>query len=159
MIEPSGKEDDKNMPKHAMYGIEAMWIYKHAWRGAGLYYRHGDHQVPKSETTNKPTSMYKALSMYPVWDKWLMPRCEPIAQRFYNDPMKWALSAYDEEDSFGELPPLGFARFEYRIAEELDFERGTLFKIWYGLLRKDERTFWHTYMTKAQQKIEDRWDD
>ena len=159
IIEPSGKDDDKNMPKHVMYGIEAMWIYKHAWRGAGLYYRSGDHQVPKSETTNKPTSMYKALSMYPVWDKWLMPRCEPIAERFYNDPMKWSLSAYDDEDSFGELPPLGYARFEYRIAEELDFNEGNLFRIWYNLLRPDERTFWHTFMMKAQQKIEYRWDD
>ena len=58
-------------PKHVMYGIEALWMYKHAWRGAGLYYRKGDHQVPKSETADKPPSMYKALGIYPVWDKWL----------------------------------------------------------------------------------------
>ena len=101
IVEPSGKEDDKNLPKHVMYGIEAFWIYKHAWRGAGLYYRSGDHQVPKSETANKPTSMYKALSMYPVWDKWLMPRCEPIAERFYNNPKKWSISSYDDDDAFG----------------------------------------------------------
>ena len=75
ITESSGKEDEKIQPKHVMYGIEAFWMYKHAWRGAGLYYRSGDHQVPKSDTTNKPTSMYKALNMYPVWDKWLMPRC------------------------------------------------------------------------------------
>ena len=61
-------------PKHVMYGIEALWMYKHAWRGASLYDRKGDHQVPKSETAEKPPSMYKALGMYPVWDKWLMPR-------------------------------------------------------------------------------------
>ena len=32
-------------------------------------------------------------------------------------------------------------------------------KLWYGLLRPDEKVFWHTFMTKAQQKIEYRWDD
>ena len=57
------------------------------------------------------------------------------------------------------LEPLGYARFEYRIAEELDFREGNLFKIWYNLLRPDEKTFWHTFMMKAQQKIEYRWDD
>ena len=69
MIEPSGKEDDKNMPKHAMYGIEAMWIYKHAWRGAGLSYRHGDHQVPndvgwddRTSTTYEVISCNKSIS-------------------------------------------------------------------------------------------------
>ena len=54
---------------------------------------------------------------------------------------------------------MGYARFEYRISEQLNFEEGNLFKIWYGLLRPDEKTFWHTFMTKAQQKIEYRWDD
>ena len=30
---------------------------------------------------------------------------------------------------------------------------------WYELLRSNEKVFWHTFMTKAQQKIEYRWDD
>ena len=30
-------------PKAAMSNIELMWIYKHAWHGAGLYYLKGDH--------------------------------------------------------------------------------------------------------------------
>ena len=134
-------------------------MYKHAWRGAGLYYRSGDHLVPKSETVNKPTSMYKALSMYPVWDKWLMPRCEPIAERFYANPKKWSMSEYDDEDSFGDLPPLGYVRFEYQIVEKLKFQEGNLFRLWYELLGPQDKVFWHTYMTKAQQKIEHRWDD
>ena len=136
-----------------MYAIEALWMYKHAWRGAGLYYRSGDHLVPKSETANKPTSMYKALSMYPVWDKWLMPRCEPIAERFYGNPKKWSLSEYDDDNSFGEVPPLGYVRFEYQIVEKLKFNEGNLFRLWYELLRSNEKVFWHTFMTKAQQKI------
>ena len=163
ITESSGKEDDKIQPKHVMYGIEAFWLYKHAWRGAGLYYRNGDHQVPKSETTNKPSSMYKALNMYPVWDKWLMPRCEPIAERFYNDPKKWSLSSYDDDDCFGgdisDLPPMGYIQFEYRIAESLDFREGNLFRLWYEMLRKDEKTYWHISRSKAEQRIEYKWDD
>ena len=164
VTEPLGKDEDKVQPRHVMYGIEAFW-YKHAWRGAGLYYRKGDHQVPKSETTNKPSSMYKALNMYPVWDKWLMPRCEPIAERFYNDPKKWSLSSYDDDDDdcFGgdinDLPPMGYIQFEYKIAESLDFRKGDLFRLWYEMLRKDEKTYWHISRAKAEQRIEYRWDD
>ena len=163
VTEPLGKDEDKIQPRHVMYGIEAFWLYKHAWRGAGLYYRSGDHQVPKSETTNKPSSMYKALNMYPVWDKWLMPRCEPIAERFYNDPKKWSLSSYDDDDCFGgdinDLPPMGYIQFEYKIAECLDFRLGNLFRLWYEMLRKDEKTYWHLSRAKAEQRIEYRWDD
>ena len=140
IVEPS-KDEEKIQPKHVMYAIEAVWMFKHAWRGAGLYYRSGDHQVPKSETANKPTSMYKALSMYPVWDKWLMPRCEPIAERFYASPKKWSMSEYDDEDSFGDLPPLGYVRFEYQIVEELKFSEGNLFRLWYELLGRKTRCF------------------
>ena len=165
VTEPTGKDEDKLQPRQVMYGIEALWLYKHAWRGAGLYYRKGDHQVPKSETTNKPSSMYKALNMYPVWDKWLMPRCEPVAERFYNDPKKWSLSSYDDDDDdcFGgdinDLPPIGYIQFEYKIAELLDYRLGNLFKLWYDMLRKDETTFWHLSRAKAEPKIEYRWDD
>ena len=163
ITEPTGKEEEKLQPRQVMYTIEALWLYKHAWRGAGLYYRKGDHQVPKSETTNKPSSMYKALNMYPVWDKWLMPRCEPIAERFYNDPNKWSLSSYDDEDCYGgdinDLPLMGYIQYEYRIAESLDYRLGSLFKLWYDMLRKDEKTFWHLSRAKAEQKIEYRWDD
>ena len=163
ITEPTGKEEEKLQPRQAMYTIEALWLYKHAWRGAGLYYRKGDHQVPKSETTNKPSSMYKALNMYPVWDKWLMPRCEPIAERFYNDPNKWSLALYDDEDCFGgdtnDLPPLGYVQFEYKLAEALDHRVGNLFSMWYLMLRKDEKAFWHISRAKAEQKIKYRWDD
>ena len=163
VTEPSGKEDDKMQARQAMYTMEAFWMYKHAWRGAGLYYRNGDHQVPKAETTNKPSSMYKALNMYPVWDKWLMPRCEPIAKRFYDDPKKWSLTSYHDEDCFGgdvnDRPPMGYIRFEYQIAESLDYRLGNLYQLWYGLLRPDERTYWHISRAKAEQRIEYRWDD
>ena len=39
--------------------------------------------------------MFKALTMYPVWDKWIMPRCDVIPSEYYDDPEKWALSNID----------------------------------------------------------------
>ena len=143
-------------PKHIMYGVEALWLYKHAWRGAGLYYRKGDHMVPQPMVKDKPPSMYKALNLYPICDKWIMPRCEPIAERYYGAPKKWSLLAYDDDDSFGETPPIGYVQFEYLMLDKLSFKEGNLFKLWYGLLRPTERTFWHTFMQRAQQKIEYR---
>ena len=163
ITDPIGKEEENLQPRQVMYNIEALWLYKHAWRGAGLYYRKGDHQVPKAENANKPSSMYKALNMYPVWDKWLMPRCEPIAERFYNDPNKWSLSRYDDDDCFGgdinDLPILGYVQYEYKILESLDYRKGNLFKLWYEALRPDERIYWHVSRAKAEQKVEYRWDD
>ena len=92
-----------------------------------------------------------------------MPRCEPIAERFYNDPKKWSLSSYDDDDCFGgdinQLPPMGYIRFEYKIAESLDYRLGNLFQLWYGLLRKDEKAYWHISRAKAEQRIEYKWDD
>ena len=92
-----------------------------------------------------------------------MPRCEPIAERYYNDPKKWSLSNYDDDDCFGgdfnEFPPMGYIRFEYKIAEALDYRLGNLFQLWYEMLRKDEKTFWHLSRAKAEQKVEYRWDD
>ena len=31
-------------PSDIMIGLETYWAFKHAWRGAGYYYRKGDHQ-------------------------------------------------------------------------------------------------------------------
>ena len=43
-----------------MIGLETYWAYKHAWRGAGYYYRKGDH-VPVTRTGT--SSLANALSL------------------------------------------------------------------------------------------------
>ena len=74
--------------------------------------------------------MYKALGMYPIWDKWIMPRCEPIAARYYgNDFSKWSLQAYDDDMAFEETPPLGYVRYEYQMLDQLDHDEGNLFRL------------------------------
>ena len=35
----------QNGVKHVMNNVEILWLYKHAGRGAGLYYRKGDHVI------------------------------------------------------------------------------------------------------------------
>ena len=46
-------------PSELMIGLENHWAYKHAWRGAGYYYRKGDH-VPA--TKGGTSSLANALS-------------------------------------------------------------------------------------------------
>ena len=128
-------------PKAAMNNMELMWIYRHAWRGAGLYYRKGDHVVTQESQEDKPTSMFKALTMYLVWDKWIMPRCDAIPPRFIENPEKWALTHIDDMRAPEETPPLGPVRWEYLLLDQLSHEKGMLF------------------MQKASQKQEYRWED
>ena len=86
-------------PKAAMNNMELLWIYRHAWRGAGLYYRKGDHVVTQESQGDKPSSMFKAMTMYPVWDKWIMARCDAIPERYIEDPERWNLSKIDDVKS------------------------------------------------------------
>ena len=107
----------------------------------------------------KPTSMFKAMTMYPVWDKWIMPRCETIPQRYNEDPERWALSSIDDTRGPRETPPLGAVRWEYTLLDCLSHEQGNLFRIWYEDLCDYEKSFWHAFMQKAAQKQEYRWED
>ena len=144
--------------KAAMNNMELMWIYRHAWRGAGLY-RKGDHVVTQESQEDKPSSMFKALTMYPVWDKWIMPRCDAIPQRYLDDPERWALSNIDDVRAPEEIPPLGRVRWEHLLLHQLSHEKGNLFRLWYEDLHDYERSFWHAFMQKASQKQEYRWED
>ena len=62
----------KPSPSNVHYTSEAIWVYKHAWRGAGAYYRRGDH-LQKKKTGNTPVE-FKALRMFPEWERWIAPK-------------------------------------------------------------------------------------
>ena len=145
--------------KAAMNNMELLWIYRHAWRGAGLYYRKGDHVVTQETQGDKPSSMFKAMTMYPVWDKWIMPRCDAIPQRYIENPERWNLSAIDDARAPQEIPPLGRVRWEYLLLDQLSHEQGNLFRLWYEDLEDYEKSFWHAFMHKASLKQEYRWED
>ena len=142
-----------------MNNMELMWIYRHAWRGSGLYYRKGDHVVTQESQEDKPSSMFKAMTMYPVWDKWIMPRCDTIPQRYIEDPERWMLTKIDDVRAPQEIPPLGRVRWEYLLLDQLSHEEGNLFRLWYEDLEDYERSFWHAFMRKASEKQEYRWED
>ena len=38
-------------------------------------------------------------------------------REIYGNPKEVVIAGYDDDDSFGELPPLGYVRFEYQIVE------------------------------------------
>ena len=113
-------------------------------------------QDPQEE---KPTSMFKALTMYPVWDKWIMLRCEVILPEFYEDPEMSALSKIDDIRGPRATPPLGQVRWEHLLLDQLSHEKGTLVRIGYENLSELEKAFWHVFMQKAAQKQEHRWED
>ena len=63
-------------PSDLMIGFETYWAYKHAWRGAGYYYRKGDH-VP--QTKGGHISLANALSLVAAWETWYhLPRPQPV---------------------------------------------------------------------------------
>ena len=88
-------------------------------RGAGLYYRKDDHVVTQESQEDRPSSMFKAMTMCPVWYVCAIP------QRYIEDPERWALTTIDEE-----IPPLGRVRWEHLLLVRLSHEQGNLFRLW-----------------------------
>ena len=70
-------------PSNIMYALEATRVFKHAWRGAGAFYRKGDH-IQTYETDNAPAEN-KALRMNPPWDKWILPKPVLISKLVLED--------------------------------------------------------------------------
>ena len=69
---PRVREHGTPSPSNVHYTAKAIWVYKHAWRGVGAYYRKGDH-LQKKKTGNTPVE-FKALRMFPEWERWIVPK-------------------------------------------------------------------------------------
>ena len=69
---PRVREHGTPSPSNVHYTAEAIWVNKHAWRGAGAYHRKGDH-LQKKKTGNTPVE-FKALRMFPEWERWIVPK-------------------------------------------------------------------------------------
>ena len=78
-------------PSDLMIGLETYWAYKHAWRGAGYYYRKGDH-VPRAK--GGTISFANALSIVAAWETWYLPRPQPIDPVLIDSPDAWELDAH-----------------------------------------------------------------
>ena len=78
-------------PADIMIGLETYWAFKHAWRGAGYYYRKGDHQP---QTKGGALYYANALSIVASWETWYLPRPQPIHPVLIESPDAWELDAH-----------------------------------------------------------------
>ena len=146
-------------PSNIMYALEAMRVFKHAWRGVGSFYRKGDH-VQKYETANAPLE-YKALKMQPPWDKWSVPKPVLISKLVIEDieTQKDAWNFFEhykegtEPNTFSdENPPSFQVDREYVKLSDLDPTKGNMVNLmWEGMKTKKNsgRQQWSTIGSKA----------
>ena len=80
---PRVREHGTPSPSNVHYTAEAIWVYKHAWRGAGAYYRKGDH-LQKKKAGNTPVE-YKSLRMFPEWERWIVPKPTFLAEQLLKE--------------------------------------------------------------------------
>ena len=135
-----------------MYARKATSI-KLAWQLVTWSVHYVQAQRPDHlATKEKPSSMHKTLTMYPAWDNWIMPRCEPIDEVYYEQPDKWSMTECDDiRGSVGGVPPLGFVQWEHQLLDRLSFKlnKGNLFRLWCESLSEKERAFWHGLFGKG----------
>ena len=130
---------------------------------------HGEEQVSTIERAiikfpnqKRRTSQHQCIRHWACIQCWINGSCHDVNQ-LQKDSTMIQRSGHCKNMTMMiplvKLPPLGYVKFEYQILEGLKYDDGNLFRLWYELLRPDEKVFSHTFMTKAQQKIEYRWDD
>ena len=168
---PRVREHGTPSPSNVHYTAEAIWVYKHAWRGAGAYYRKGDH-LQKKKTGNTPVE-YKALRMFPEWERWIVPKPTFLAEQLLKEAA--TLEARGEpknrvkrrsifehyKDGFQphELPHLpGVLQSfkEYRERSSLNPALGNLWGCFWDSCSVKEKGFWMAArMHHAQHSLSD----
>ena len=128
-----------------MIGLETYWAYKHAWRGAGYYYRKGDH-VPHTKTGG--SSLASALSLVAAWETWFLPRPQPVDPVLLTSPSAWELDAhYPEEFGQPTFPtnkeiPISMGKREATLIGFLSPSKGNLWKLIYGTMNSTSQLYW-----------------
>ena len=118
-------------PSDLMIGLETYWAYKHAWRGAGYYYRKGDH-VPRAK--GGTTSFANALSIVAAWETWYLPRPQPIDPVLIDSPDAWELDAHYpsgfEPHKFPPKPiPISMASREANLIGYISPQKGNMWRL------------------------------
>ena len=132
-------------PSDLMIGLETYWAYKHAWRGAGYYYRKGDH-VPPTKGGN--SSLANALSLVAAWETWYLPRPQPVDPVLATNPSAWELDAHYpdifEPHSFpADKPsPISMGKREGTLIGFLSPSKGNLWKLLYETMNSTIRLYW-----------------
>ena len=154
---PRVNEQEIPSPSNVHYTAEAIWVYKHAWRGAGAYYRKGDHKQKKK--TGDPPAEFKALRMFPEWERWIIPKPTFLAEQLLKEAAIVAESGepknrvkkhniFDHfKDGFqphtlSNLPPVLQEFKEYKEGSKLDPTKGNLWGCFWDSCNIRERGFW-----------------
>ena len=131
-------------PSDLMIGLETYWALKHAWRGAGYYYRKGDHQP----LTKGGAPYYaNALSIVASWETWYLPRPQPIHPILIESPDAWELDAH-YPSGFGKptFPsksiPVSMATREANLVGHLSPEQGNMWRLIYETSHTVIQTYW-----------------
>ena len=131
-------------PSDLMIGLETYWAFKHAWRGAGYYYRKGDHQP----LTKGGAPYYaNALSIVASWETWYLPRPQPIHPVLVESPGAWELDAH-YPSGFGQptFPsktiPVSMATREANLVGHLSPEKGNMWRLIYETSHTVIQTYW-----------------
>ena len=131
-------------PSDLMIGFETYWAYKHARRGAGYYYKKGDH-IPL--TKGGDVSLANALSIVAAWETWYLPRPQPVDPVLVTSPDAWELDAH-YPDNFGQptFPsrsiPISMASREANLIGYLSPSKGNLWKLLYDTMHPLIQNYW-----------------
>ena len=117
------------------------WAYKHAWRGAGYYYRKGDHIAL---TKGGSVSYANALSIVAAWETWYLPRPQPVLS---DAPDAWELEAHYpngfEQPTFpSKTIPISMANREATLIGFLSPEKGNLWRLLYETMHTVIQKYW-----------------
>ena len=131
-------------PSDLMIGLETYWAYKHAWRGAGYYYRKGDH-VPLAK--GGTTSFANALSIVAAWETWYLPRPQPIDPVLIDSPDAWELDAHYlggfEPHAFPPRSiPISMANREANLIGYMSPEKGNMWRLLYETSHSIIQKYW-----------------
>ena len=147
----------KPTPSNVQYTTEAYWVYKHAWRGVGAYYQKGDH-VQKKKTGNAPVE-FKALKMFPDWERWITPRPTFLSDQLLNEAAaleeggeaKNRVKSHNVFEHYHDgfqphslpNPPVVIQSFkEYKNRSQLDPRKSNLWGCFWDACNTKEKGFW-----------------
>ena len=131
-------------PSDIMIGLETYWAFKYAWRGAGYFYRKGDHQP---QTKGGAPYYANALSIVASWETWYLPRPQPIHPNLIESPDAWELDAH-YPSGFGQptFPsksiPVSMATREANLVGHLSPGKGNMWRLIYETSHTVIQTYW-----------------
>ena len=165
---PRTNDQETPSPSNVHCTAEAIWVYKHAWRGAGAYYRKGDHKEKKK--TGNPPAEFKALRMFPEWERWIIPRPTFLAEQLIKEAAILAESGEPknrvkkhnifehfkdgfEPHTLPNLPPVFQAFKEYKERSNLNPDKGNLWGCFWDSCTTREREVFGLQLCKNMQDL------